>query len=92
MKELFEKLAWKCVKNDLRFEYIPDTNGVLITNGTTLVAHSYLDNYSEQELELMHMKVSRYLGGETEPNKYAFNHTEYDRKMKEAGHTESDFM
>jgi len=87
----FKNLAWKCFENDLRFEYIPESNGVVISDGKTLVGSTYLDKYSMPELELLSRKIDWYLNGEINPNKYVFNRTEYERKMCEVGHKESDF-
>lgn len=92
MQTEFKNLAWKCYSNDLRFEYIPDSNGVIVSDGSTLIGNAYLDQYSIPELELLSRKIDWYLNGEIQPNKYVFNRLEYERKMQEAGHKQTDFL
>ncbi|GGJ86247.1 hypothetical protein GCM10007063_05930 [Lentibacillus kapialis] len=86
-------IANKCEANDLDFEYKAVTSGVFVYDDSTLVCYGYMDKFSSQELELMSYKIDWYMSGHEPANHIQVNRTtEYERKMKEVGHKQSDFL
>ncbi len=94
MEELFKELAWTCYQNDCRFEYIPQSNGVLVQDDAGMVVSAgWLEDDVSVVLNRMHGEVNEFLEIESmEDTEFKTdNLTSYERNMKLSGHKESDF-
>lgn len=103
VEESFKDLAWKCYQYNLRFEYVPISEGVTVFNEKyNLITSGWMDGVREKELSRMHIEVDLYLKaiGETHDTEHAQaeltqqkrGKSLYEQKLEEAGHKERDFL
>ncbi len=61
MKGLFSSLAVKCLSNNLRFEYIPESQGVIIMDDCKVITSGWMDMDQIKELKKMHYWVDQHI-------------------------------
>ncbi len=68
METLFSSLAIKCLNNGLRFEFIPESSGVIVMDDYKVVASGWMDKEPVKELKAMHYFIDRHIGGGKDAN------------------------
>lgn len=63
MEQSIKDLAWKCVQNNLRFEYIPTSTGLIVSDRHyNRIASIWLDDEQpEKELSWLQHEVDRHI-------------------------------
>ena len=63
IEEKFKAVAWKCLQNNLRFEYIPTAPSIMVTNQQhDLIASIWMDDDNpSRELDYLNYKIDEYL-------------------------------
>ncbi len=65
MESLFSSLAVKCLNNNLRFEYIPESKGIIVMDDYRVITSGWMDMDQIKELKKMHYWVDQHIGGDT---------------------------
>lgn len=66
MEKQFKELAYKCFMHDLRFEYIPASNGIVIMDGEyqKVISSGWIDVHyhtAEKVLKMMNKEVDAHI-------------------------------